>query len=38
MMTGVIGNEVELRPLSEAWEKRTRFDPALLRIAHVLAT
>ncbi|HUW61879.1 MAG TPA: 6-phosphofructokinase [Candidatus Bathyarchaeia archaeon] len=38
MMTGVIGNEVELRPLSEAWESRTRFDPTLLRVAHVLAT
>jgi 6-phosphofructokinase 1 len=38
MMTGVVGNKVELRPLSEAWEKRTRFDPALLRVAHVLAT
>jgi 6-phosphofructokinase 1 len=38
MMTGVIGNKVELRPLSEAWEKRTRFDPSFLGIAHILAT
>jgi len=38
MMTGVVGNNVELRPLSDAWEKRTRFDPTLLRVAHVLAT
>ena len=38
MMTGLVGNKVELRPLSEAWESRTRFDPTLLRVAHVLAT
>jgi 6-phosphofructokinase 1 len=38
MMTGIVGNNVELRPLSDAWEKRTRFDPALLRVARVLAT
>lgn len=38
MMTGLVGNRIELRPLSEAWEKRTRFDPKLLRVAHVLAT
>lgn len=38
MMTGLVGNKVELRPLSEAWESRTRFEPTLLRVAHVLAT
>jgi len=38
MMAGLVGNKVELRPLSEAWENRTRFDPKLLRVAHVLAT
>ena len=27
-----------LRPLSEAWECRTQFDPRLLRVAHVLST
>ncbi|MCX5771035.1 MAG: 6-phosphofructokinase [Candidatus Hydrogenedentes bacterium] len=38
MMMGLIGNKVELRPLSEAWEKRTRFDPTFVRVARVLAT
>ncbi len=37
-MVGVSANHVVLRPLSEAWECRTQFDPGLLRIAHVLAT
>jgi len=27
-----------LRPLEEAWECRTQFDPKLTRIAHILAT
>lgn len=37
-MAGISGNHVVLRPLSEAWEYRTQFDPSFLRIAHVLAT
>lgn len=37
-MVGVCGNNVTLRPLSEAWEFRTQFDPNYMRIAHILAT
>jgi 6-phosphofructokinase 1 len=37
-MVGMIANHVVLRPLEEAWECRTQFDPALTRIAHILAT
>ncbi len=37
-MAGLSGNAVVLRPLAEAWECRTRFDPQLLRVAHILAT
>ncbi len=37
-MAGVQGSEVTLCPLSDAWEKRTRFDPAFLHLARVLAT
>ncbi len=37
-MAGISGNNVTLRPLSEAWEYRTQFDPSFLRVAHVLAT
>lgn len=37
-MVGVSANNVVLRPLSEAWECRTLFDPSFLRIAHILAT
>ncbi|HOZ45154.1 MAG TPA: 6-phosphofructokinase [Candidatus Hydrogenedentes bacterium] len=37
-MTGISGNRVVLRPLSEAWEHRTQFDPAFLRVARVLST
>lgn len=37
-MVGLSGNAVVLRPLAEAWECRTRFDPSFLRVAHVLAT
>jgi len=37
-MVGVSGTAVVLRPLSEAWECRTQFDPAMLRVAHILAT
>jgi len=37
-MVGISGNNVVLRPLAEAWECRTRFDPGLLRVAHILAT
>lgn len=38
MMAGIVGNNVELRPFTDAWEKRTLFDPSLLRVAHLLAT
>lgn len=37
-MAGVSGPHVVLRPLSEAWECRTQFDPSYLRVAHILAT
>jgi 6-phosphofructokinase 1 len=37
-MVGMNANNVTLRPLQEAWECRTQFDPALTRIAHILAT
>ena len=36
-MVGVSGQNMLLRPLAEAWELRTRFDPGLLRVAHVLS-
>jgi hypothetical protein len=37
-MAGVSGGQVVLRPLSEAWEFRSVFDPKFLRLAHVLAS
>ncbi|MCC6486814.1 MAG: 6-phosphofructokinase [Candidatus Hydrogenedentes bacterium] len=37
-MVGISGNNIVLRPLSEAWECRTLFDPKFLRVAHILAT
>ncbi len=37
-MVGVDHQNMVLRPLSEAWECRTQFDPRLLRIAHILST
>ncbi len=37
-MVGVSKTEYVLRPLSEAWENRTCFDPELLRVARVLST
>ncbi len=37
-MAGISSNAVVLRPLSEAWECRTRFDPSFLRVAHILST
>jgi 6-phosphofructokinase 1 len=36
-MVSVSGQNMLLRPLAEAWELRTRFDPGLLRVAHVLS-
>lgn len=36
-MVGVSGIDLVLRPLSEAWECRTQFDPRLLRVARVLS-
>jgi 6-phosphofructokinase 1 len=37
-MAGVSAGDVVLNPLSDAWERRTQFDPALLRVARILAT
>lgn len=37
-MTGIDGNNIVLRPLSEAWEFRTQFDPRYLRVAKILST
>jgi len=37
-MAGVQGNAVTLCPLSHAWEHRTQFNPAYLRMAQILAT
>ena len=37
-MVGVSANSVVLRPLEEAWECRTQFDPKILRVARILAT
>ena len=37
-MAGISANRVVLRPLSEAWECRTQFDPSFLRVAHILST
>lgn len=37
-MAGMINGQTVLRPLSDAWEHRTQFDPALMRIARILAT
>ncbi len=36
-MVGVCGKDVVLRPMSDAWEKRTKFEPEFLRVAHILA-
>jgi len=36
-MVGISGQKLQLRPLSDAWEQRTRFDMELLRVAHVLS-
>lgn len=36
-MAGVIGDSVVLSPLSDAWEKRTTFDPAYCRLAKMLS-
>ena len=37
-MAGIRGNDVVLRPLSEAWEKRTQFNASYLDVARKLAT
>ena len=37
-MTGVLNREIVLRPIEDAWNHRTLFDPSLLREARVLAT
>lgn len=37
-MAGLNADKVVLRPLSEAWECRTQFDPQFMRVARVLAT
>jgi len=36
-MVGVRGSGLVLRPLADAWEERTRFDPDLLRVSRVLS-
>ncbi len=36
-MVGVCQQHIMLRPLSEAWECRTQFDPKLLRVAQILS-
>ncbi|MFA6203732.1 MAG: 6-phosphofructokinase [Gallionella sp.] len=36
-MVGISGQKLQLRPFSDAWEQRTRFDIDLLRVAHVLS-
>ncbi len=36
-MVSVSGQQLLLRPLSDAWELRTQFDMDLLRVAHVLS-
>lgn len=37
-MAAIQGGDVVLRPLSDAWEARTQFDPSYLEIARILAT
>ncbi len=37
-MAGMSADTVVLRPLSEAWECRTQFDPSYLRVSHILST
>jgi len=37
LMTGVDGRDVVLRPLSDAWERPSRFDPAYTELMQVLA-
>lgn len=36
-MVGIDNQHMVLRPLSEAWENRTQFDPKLLRVARILS-
>jgi 6-phosphofructokinase 1 len=36
-MVGVTSQHMILRPLSEAWECRTQFNPSLLRVAYILS-
>jgi 6-phosphofructokinase 1 len=36
-MVGIDNQNMVLRPLSEAWESRTQFDPKLLRLARILS-
>ena len=37
-MTGVNADKVVLRPLSDTWEKRTKFDSTFLDVGRILAT
>lgn len=37
-MAGIMRNEVVLRPLSDAWNYRSEFDPTLLRLSRILST
>ena len=36
-MAALIGNEIVLRPLTDAWELRSEFDPSYMELMHVLA-
>lgn len=38
VMTAAVGNEVLVRPIADAWNLRTTFDPSYLRLAEILAT
>ncbi len=38
VMAGVRANEVVLRPFSDSWEKRTKFDPSYLEVSRILST
>ncbi len=37
-MVGISGTRLVLRPLAEAWENRTVFDPELLKVAQILGS
>jgi 6-phosphofructokinase 1 len=37
-MVGIVNQEMVLCPLSDAWKKKSAFEPNLLKISRVLAT